>query len=343
MSDRTYLPPADLFGRTAALAFEASFPVLGVPLRVRSNAEEVLDLAAATFDAWRGLPDSLVSRVMHATLDVVVQPASAEPLPPRLEYRRHGPVCLAAGGPVLAAVLTDEREALVFVPAQALGAPEWFAAHVCGQALLAVTGRRRVPLHAAAVVAGDHTLLLTGASGAGKSTMSYACAAAGFSVLAEDTVFVDLSGETPRLWGHAPQLWLAPDGVRFFPELSDAPLVLREDGRTRLRAAAATPWAPTLTTAGRVSVVLLDRSSEEPSLTSIDGEEAAGFFDEDETAGVDQYADDRPAVTAWLRHQPTWRLDAGESPHRAARLLETLVAVRQPVGTRLRGSVRRSG
>jgi hypothetical protein len=329
MSDRTFFPPADPLGRTAALTFEASFPVLGVPLRVRSNAEAALDLAAEIFGAWSGLAEPLVSPSARASLDIVVQPATDEPLPTQLTYRRHGGVSLAAGGPVLAAVLVDERRALVFIPAQALDAAEWFEAHVCGQAILAATGQWRVALHAAAVVAGDHTLLLTGASGAGKSTMAYACAAAGFSVLGEDTVFVDLSGEAPRLWGYAPRLWLAPDSVRFFPELATAPIVARGCGKTRIRAEAATPWAPTLTTAGRVSVVLLDRSSEEPSLTPLDGEEAAGFFDEEEGEGCDQYPGERPAITAWLRGLPTWRLDAGESPHRAARLLETLVAVRQ--------------
>ena len=206
MSDSAIIRPADPFGPLPSLPFETSFPVVGVPLAVRSNAAATMDLAAASFGAWQGLPDALVGRGPEATLDIVVGPATGEPLPLRLESRRHGAVRLAAGGPLLAAVLTAERRALVFVPGQALDAPEWFATHVCGLAMLAVSGRWRVPLHAAAVVAGDHTLLLTGASGTGKSTMAYACAAAGFSVLGEDTVFVDLSGDTPRLWGYAPQI-----------------------------------------------------------------------------------------------------------------------------------------
>jgi hypothetical protein len=45
---------------------------------------------------------------------------------------------------------------------------------------------------------------------------------------------------------------------------------------------------------------------------------------------------ERPAVAAWLRRLPTWRLDAGDAPHRAARLLEALVAVRQTVARRHR-------
>jgi hypothetical protein len=337
MSDRIFFPPADPLGRTATLAFDASFPVLGVPLRVRSNAEAVLDHAAAAFGAWRGLPDALIDTGARAELDVIVHPATDEALPDRLVCRRHGDVVIAAGGPVLATILIRERRALVFVPAQALSAEAWFDAHVCGQAILAVAGPGRVALHAAAVVAGDHTLLLTGASGAGKSTMAYACAAAGFSVLAEDRVYAELSGDNARLWGYTPQLGLAPDAAGFFPELAAAPIVPRGDGTTRLRAEAATPWAPTLTTSGRVSVVLLDRSAEEPSLTPIDGEEAAAFFDEAELEGIDHWPVERAAVAAWLHRLPTWRLDAGDSPHRAARLLEALVAVRQPIARGRRG------
>src|SRR5689334_12248646 len=120
MSDRILFPPADPLGRTATLAFEASFPVLGIPLRVRSNAEAVLDLAAGAFGAWRELPSGLVEPGPGAELDVVVHPVSSEPLPGRLACRRHGDVCLAAAGPVLAAVRLEERRAIVFVPAQAL-------------------------------------------------------------------------------------------------------------------------------------------------------------------------------------------------------------------------------
>ena len=71
------LPPAfhaahDAFGRTAALAFTASFPFLGVPLHVRSNAEAAVTLATQTFGPWASLASRLVRRDGHAHLDVIV-------------------------------------------------------------------------------------------------------------------------------------------------------------------------------------------------------------------------------------------------------------------------------
>src|SRR5437868_7395608 len=96
----TFLPSADPFGRTTTLAFEASVPILGVPVRIRSNAEAVLDLTEAAFGAWRGLPDALIDAAARADLEIIVRPATDEPLPARLTYRRHGDVLLAAGDPV---------------------------------------------------------------------------------------------------------------------------------------------------------------------------------------------------------------------------------------------------
>jgi hypothetical protein len=328
MSDPSFLVPIDRFGRTASLAFEASFPVLGVPMRVRSNAEAAIALAADHFGGWLGLAEALVDRDCQATLDVVVLPATDDPPPAGLSYRRHGPVFLAAAGPVQIAVVLDTRHAVAFVPRQALDDREWFTAHVCGFGLLAATQRTRVPLHAAAVVAGTQTLLLAGHSGAGKSTMAYACAAAGFSVLAEDTVFVALDARPVRLWGQASQIWLAADSPRFFPELAGEPVVVRANGKRRIAARAAMPWSPTLTTAGDAAVILLERGEGEPVLTRLEPDRAASVLDHDTTSGFDQYPDERPRLAAWFGTLPAYRLACGASPQQAARLLESLVLQR---------------
>jgi hypothetical protein len=332
MSTTSFLAPADPFGRTARLAHEASFPVLGVPLRVRSNAEAAVGLAADHFGSWLGLTEHLVDRSLQSTLDVVVHPETADPMPASLSYRRHGPVFLAAGVGVQIAVVLDTRHAVAFVPRQALDDREWFCAHVGGFALLAATQRTRVPLHAAAVVAGSQTLLLAGHSGAGKSTMAYACAAAGFSVLAEDTVFAELGARPVRLWGQANQIWLAADSPRFFPELADEPVVARANGKQRIAARAAMPWSPTLTTAGDAAIVLLERRDDgrggAPILTRLEADHVTRLIDHDATSGFDQYPDERPQLTAWLQTLPAYGLDCGASPQQAARLLEALVLQR---------------
>lgn len=337
MSGHRLFTPSDAFGRTARLEIEATFPVLGVPLRVRSNAAAAVELSSVSFGAWSALPAALVSDHAAAQLDIVVQAATIEPLPPRFEYRRHGPLFLAASGGVLAAVRLPERHAIVFVPEQALDDGAWFTTHVNGHGLMAASQQWRVPVHAAAVSHGTRTLLLSGASGAGKSTMAYACVVAGFDLLAEDAVFVDLSGAQPRLWAHSPQLWMAADTVRFFPELAGRPVVERPNGKRRIRVPAP---APILTTAGDVVTVLLGRGGGEPSLHPIDAKIVGDLLERDDTEGFDQYPDARPAVVAWMRTLPAYRLDAGADPAAAAHLLRELAERGVAGSARWRGSAR---
>jgi hypothetical protein len=42
MASAAFRPPGDAFGRTATLDFGLHAPVLGMPLRIRSNAEQAL-------------------------------------------------------------------------------------------------------------------------------------------------------------------------------------------------------------------------------------------------------------------------------------------------------------
>jgi hypothetical protein len=60
-----------------------------------------------------------------------------------------------------------------------------------------------VHLHAGAVRAGDQTLLIAGESGAGKTTLTLACVAAGARWFAEDAMLLDLDDAPPSLHGIA--------------------------------------------------------------------------------------------------------------------------------------------
>jgi hypothetical protein len=314
------LPPAfhaahDAFGRTAALAFTASFPFLGVPLHVRSNAEAAVTLATQTFGPWASLASRLVRRDGHAHLDVIVHGDDTSP-PSRLDYRSHGDVFMSAGQGLLSTVRLDTQHAVAFVSPSALGAPDWFTAHVNGLGILAATQRDRLPLHAACIVRDTRAWVLIGASGIGKSTLTYACHDAGVEVLAEDTVFVSLAGE-PRLWGHAACAWLAPDAGRFFPSLAGRPVVTRHNGKRRIAASLEVAGRqPRLAHEGTVTVVLLTRGADGPAATPVghrDVVSALAAVDE----GFDQYPEGRGAVVGWLSTQPAYRLAIGDDPARA--------------------------
>lgn len=327
MTSPRFLPPADAFGRTASLSFTTTFPAYGVPLEVRSNAAAALDLAEVTFGAWRGLDRSLVRLDRPARLDVVVHEPTGRTLPARLTYRRHGPVFLAASGSCLCAVLLEQQHAVCFVPQQALGDPEWFGAHVNGCGLLAVSQHDRVPLHGAAVVSNGHAAVLVGPSGIGKSTLAYACHAAGLQVLSEEAVFVSLGDGPPRLWGHVPSIWLDPLAVRFFPELAGQPVVERPSGKRRVAAPARAGEArPLLTHSGPTILVVLGRATPGAGLRGADRGTVESALAACEEEGFDQYPTERPAVEAWLTTLPAYQLDVGADPHLAAGMLRELLS-----------------
>ncbi|BCS31745.2 hypothetical protein TBR22_A09490 [Luteitalea sp. TBR-22] len=321
MASPGFLPPHDPFGRTAPLAYELEVPVLGVPMRIRSNAAQAIAHAELTYGAWHGLPAHLVEPRAAACFDIVVHPRTDDMLAP-LAYRRHGPVFMAAAGAVMVSVLLEADHAVAFVPAQALDQREWFTVNVLGLAWMLASRRRRVPLHAAVVEGASRALLLLADSGVGKSTLAYACGRAGLRVLTEDTVFVDAEGGTPRLWGALPCHWLSPDTAAVFPELADHPVVVRANGKSRIRVPVA--GAPVLTSVAPVTAVLIVPGGDEPVLERLAGDTLADIVAADRTEGFDQYPEARPAVIAWLRRQPAYRCTRGADPRATAALLSAL-------------------
>ena len=66
--------------------------------------------------------------------------------------------------------------------------------------------RRLIHWHAAALVRGEHTLLLPGKSGVGKSTLALALSLQGFELLGEDVVFMDADNGVIHPFPRAPRV-----------------------------------------------------------------------------------------------------------------------------------------
>lgn len=310
-------PAADPFGRTAPLVERATFPVLGVPLEIRSNAAAVLALADAAFGAWRRLDPALVEPERTARLDVIVHPdgGADAPLPPALTLRRHGPVFVAGAGANLFVTLLDRAHALAFVTPAALEDRAWADWHVLAWGRFAASLADRVPIHAAAVIEGGTAVLLLGPSGAGKSTLCYACARAGLPVLSEEVMHVGLARGL-RLWGHARTITLDPGASRWFGELRGTAATVRPDGTTCL-AVPVPPPAP-LTHQGPLVLCVLDRrAGAGPGLVPMPPPASPeAFFGAD--PGFDQMPDEFPRAAAALLAHPIVRLQLGAADPTAA-------------------------
>jgi hypothetical protein len=76
-----------------------------------------------------------------------------------------------------------------------------------------------VPVHAACVIADGAGVLIAGASGMGKSTLSVALAQHGFDYLSDDWTYLSLEGDSLRAHGMGIPAKLLPDAVEHFPLL----------------------------------------------------------------------------------------------------------------------------
>ena len=125
---------------------------------------------------------------------------------------------------------------------------------------VAFAGPRRVVVHGAAVGRGDEVVLVVGRSGAGKSTTAAAALIAGWELLSDDLVVVDL--DPPRLTGirRAPMF---PDGLLSGSRFEQSARVVADDPRRRARLPAEVLTAETRPLAG---IVVVDHGTGEGGL-----------------------------------------------------------------------------
>jgi energy-coupling factor transporter ATP-binding protein EcfA2 len=89
-------------------------------------------------------------------------------------------------------------------------------------------------LHAGCVSKNGKGILLCGDSGAGKTTLSYACARAGWTYTSDDTSYLINRFSVPRVIGHAHRVRFRPAAKELFPELEDREITPRMEGKASI-------------------------------------------------------------------------------------------------------------
>jgi hypothetical protein len=324
-----FLRANDALGATAPLAFEQEFPLLGIPLRVRSNASRAIELASRSFSVWHALDRALIEPdvsvdmrvIVHESTDANASDAARSQESPFV-YRRHGSVLAAGCGATLLTIDLSQQRYIAFVPPAALDRPEWYAWHINGMARFAVSALDRHPLHAATWLAGETAVIVTGAPGSGKSTLALAALRQGFPLLSEEATHVSLARGL-RLWGHTEQITPGADAVIFFPELADAlPRRLPSGKIKRVFATSRCPTAPPLTHAGPLLFcVLTGERSGGPVIAPLSDAERDTLLDAGVDEGFDQFPDVHRRVATALARVPAYRLSVGADPDAAVAAL----------------------
>jgi hypothetical protein len=328
--------PRDPFAERQVLRHRRRVRVLGAHVTAESNSRRLLDLLD---HAFANLPaHRLRSRAPRLTLRMVLASEKA-----RVTARRQiPPLRLRSGGGLLigsfdadsfAVVDVERRHALVHVSRRLLAAPYHLRYELIEFALLTLAPRALglVPLHAACVARGGEAVLLCGDSGAGKSTLTVAALRAGFSLVAEDAVFVD--SRSMRVTGGANFLHLGRESLRFIDDPSlrarfrAAPRIRRRSGARKLELDARAARLPLARRAPRLAALVVlsrRRSKTRPLLRPLSRSAAGGVLDRMQPYAAGQA--DWPGFVARATRLPAFQLARGEHPREGAKQLLALLA-----------------
>ena len=314
----------DTFGLTTQLNYTVCFPLLGKWLEVRSNHADVLHAAERTFGHWLALPADEITTQEQLRVDVLVTddaPNQSSPTDWPFKQRVHGHTFVATLGQDILTAQLDRGYAIAFVSAALAANTTYLQKQVLDTlGLLITTQRDREPIHAGAVAWQGKALVLAGKSKVGKSTLCYACAQAGFALLAEDVIYIQRQPRL-RVWGHSQCVHLLADAPRFFPELRNVPVQRLPNGKAKLAAAV----AHTRRFAERCALCIIERwpqAHSEVQPLQRDDALTALFAGLDE--GFHLYPRAREAAEELLTHNPCYTLRVGHDLDRAVELLKTL-------------------
>ncbi|AFL87498.1 serine kinase of the HPr protein, regulates carbohydrate metabolism [Terriglobus roseus DSM 18391] len=210
------------------LTMSGCFYPLGFPVNLRTNASEVLQLYAASWDSFRPRYDAT-----PINIDVHVIEEDAAECPPAPHFRMLLPLMTSIADERNYSIFDLARAETKIVLSRAALRHPLYASYFFLESAAAchIVTRYAPPIHAGCVEWNGRGLLLCGDSGAGKSTLSYACARAGFGYVTDDAAYLLYSGNDQIVTGNSQKVRLRPESAEFFPEIRDLPMTPRAAGK----------------------------------------------------------------------------------------------------------------
>jgi hypothetical protein len=214
------------------LPFRAIFYPLGFAVEVFTNEEAVL---AMVEKSWGGFRQRYTSPALQVRIEVREGGSAECPPAPVIRVQRNLFTVVADAHNHAVSDLTHGFSHLWLTYA-ALRHPEYLAYHfIETAAYILITTSLVTPIHAACVSRYGHGMLLSADSGVGKSTLSYACAKAGWTFTSDDGSFLLRDGDQPHVIGDYLKVRFRPSAKKLFPELQGRDLTPRVQGKPSIQ------------------------------------------------------------------------------------------------------------
>lgn len=204
----------DPFLRETPLDHRCIYYPLGFPLQLNTNSAEVLQAAEAT---WGQRPQAFEKPPLE--LRVIVESGGGHPPNPVYRGQAH-----------LMSVISDRENfamcdymrnfAFCRLNTAAIHDPA-FVSYYFLEAIanFTLTQLYLTPVHAACVARNSHGVLLSGASGAGKTTLAYFCAKRGWTYVSDNESWLVRASER-LLLGNPRRIRFRESAAHLFPELA---------------------------------------------------------------------------------------------------------------------------
>lgn len=258
------------------LSLRKMFYPFGFPAEVRTNSQEILCLFN---QSWGCLEKRFNTHPIE--VQVLVIEAESTECPPAPCYRIMRPLLISTADArnysiydlnrnrttisVSSATLRHKRYLRYFFLDAAAGAH--------------IATRYATPVHAGCVSLDGRGVLLCGDSGAGKSSLSYACARAGWSYIADDCSFLLHGSKTRTVIGDSRSVRLRPSAAELFPEINGLKITPRAAGKPSIEID--TAMLPDLICSPTAQVdymVFLNRRGEDPPTLKPYRKDIARYF-----------------------------------------------------------------
>jgi hypothetical protein len=211
------------------------FP-LGFPVEIHTNSEEIFPHCERKWGAFERRFD-----IEPIVAEIHVIESDSSECPPTPTYRFLGNTMMMIADPSNFCVADFPRgKTRMVISAAALRYPGYVRQVFLDCAAACQIGTAyTTPIHAACVASLGAGVLLCGDSGAGKSSLAYACARAGWEYVTDDTSYLMRGSNDGTIIGDCHKLRFRPSAVDIFPELAGLPVVPRILGRPSIELATA--------------------------------------------------------------------------------------------------------
>ena len=240
----------------------ATFYPLGFPVEIATNSEAVLEAAG---ESWGNFREEYAAAPM--TVSITVTEEEDDEMPPRPKFRAHGHLMSVVGDP-RNQVICDFKQgcAVGWVTRQVAAEAPFLRLHFLEPAaMLLLVTIHMAPLHGALVTRNGVGLALCGESFAGKSTLAYACARSGWTLVSDDGTFLIRNREGHFAVGNPYSVRFREDAKELFPELAKYRIALRPNGEPGMEVRTAELSISTATGCSIDHVVFLRRSGFGPT------------------------------------------------------------------------------